>query len=248
VGVKQTINLTGISPGSANKSRTVALKAASSNTQVIPQPVVNYTSPSSSGVLTFTPAAAGTSIISVSATVSIGSQTNYVTTQRFGVTVVPAGSTAPRITGQPTNQIALAGQNVTLSVAVTGAAPLKYQWQCNTCVLPSATNAALNLSNVTTNQTGLYKVTVSNGLGETNTTAALSVYPTLAATLASATPPSRGQFAMTINGVTGYKYVVQTSSNMMNWVSIKTNNAPFTFVDTNAARFSQRFYRSFYLP
>jgi DNA-binding beta-propeller fold protein YncE len=113
--------------------------------------------------------------------------------------------------------------------------------------LPSATNAVLKLSNVTANQAGQYTVTVANILGATNTAAALSVYSTAAATMAPAIAPSRGQFAVAISGVTGYKYVVQVSSNLVNWVSVQTNTAPFKFVDSNAGRFSQRYYRSFYL-
>lgn len=68
----------------------------------------------------------------------------------------------------------------------------------------------------------------------------------LAATLASATPPARGQFALNINGVVGDKYVVQVSTNLVNWTSLQTNTTPFTFVDTNAIHFKQRFYRSYY--
>jgi len=67
------------------------------------------------------------------------------------------------------------------------------------------------------------------------------------ATLAVAPPASKGQFALTVNGVTGFTYVVQASTNLVNWISVQTNTAPFTFVDVNASQFSQRFYRSFYL-
>jgi Fibronectin type III domain len=69
-----------------------------------------------------------------------------------------------------------------------------------------------------------------------------------AATLVTVAAPANGQFAMTVNGVTGYNYVVQVSSNLVNWTSVLTNTAPFTFVDVNASQFSQRFYRSYYLP
>lgn len=240
-GVKQTVNLAGISSGSTSGSITV--KALSSNTQIVPQPLVVYRSPGSTGSLNLTPQTAGTAIVSV----TVNSASGKVI-QTFSVTVLPAGSTPPKITGQSTNQVAMPGQTVKLSVAATGTSPLKYQWQCNSCILASATNAVLNLSIISTNQAGVYKVTISNSLGTTNSTATLSVYPNLAAFLAPATPPSRGQFALTINGVAGFKYVVQASSNLVNWTSVKTNVAPFTFVETNANRFVRRYYRSFYLP
>ena len=56
-----------------------------------------------------------------------------------------------------------------------------------------------------------------------------------------------GQFAFNVSGITN-QCVVQASTNMVNWVSIQTNTAPFMFVDSNAGQFKQRFYRTVYLP
>jgi hypothetical protein len=60
-----------------------------------------------------------------------------------------------------------------------------------------------------------------------------------------------GQFALTLAGVPGYEpavsgttYVIEASTDLVNWIPVYTNTAPFTFVDTNAGQFSQRFYRS----
>ena len=36
--------------------------------------------------------------------------------------------------------------------------------------------------------------------------------------------------------------------NLDSWTSALVNTVPFTFVDTNAGQFKQRFYRSFCLP
>ena len=57
-----------------------------------------------------------------------------------------------------------------------------------------------------------------------------------------------GQYALIVAGVPGYNYVVQASTDLVNWVPVQTNTAPFTFVDTNASQFGQRFYRSVYAP
>ena len=43
------------------------------------------------------------------------------------------------------------------------------------------------------------------------------------------------------------RYAVQASTNLVNWVSVQTNTAPFTFVDTNIAAYSKRFYRAYAL-
>jgi len=55
---------------------------------------------------------------------------------------------------------------------------------------------------------------------------------------------TNGQFQFDISGVTGLNYSVQASTNLVDWVPLGTNVSPFTFLDTNAAHFPQRFYRS----
>jgi endonuclease/exonuclease/phosphatase family metal-dependent hydrolase len=78
---------------------------------------------------------------------------------------------------------------------------------------------------------------------------------------ASNPPPSRamlnapglngtGQFEFTVMGSAGSNYVVEVSTNLngANWVSLQTNAAPFTFVETNSGLYSQRFYRAVALP
>jgi len=54
------------------------------------------------------------------------------------------------------------------------------------------------------------------------------------------------QFRFTVNGWTGTNYVVQATTDLVtaNWISLKTNAAPFQFIETNANTFSQRFYRA----
>ncbi len=57
---------------------------------------------------------------------------------------------------------------------------------------------------------------------------------------------ANGQFALTVLGDTNVECVVQASTNLVDWVPVLTNTAPFTFVDSNAAQFSQRYYRTVY--
>jgi hypothetical protein len=73
------------------------------------------------------------------------------------------------------------------------------------------------------------------------------VAPSVAATL-TALPGSAGQFSFSVSGTSGYQFVVQSSTNLIDWVSVQTNTVPFTFTDTNAASLPQCFYRTFYLP
>ena len=61
---------------------------------------------------------------------------------------------------------------------------------------------------------------------------------------------TNNQFQFTVNGWAGTNYVVQATTNLAtaNWISLKTNAAPFVFTQTNAAMFSQRFYRAMIGP
>lgn len=85
----QTVVLTGISSGANDEAQTLSLTATSSNPDLIPHPVVNYTSPSDVGYLTFQPATGryGTSTITVTVNDSAGSDNSV--SQAFTVTVVP---------------------------------------------------------------------------------------------------------------------------------------------------------------
>jgi hypothetical protein len=94
-----------------------------------------------------------------------------------------AGKCQPaRITTQPASQSVMVGTNVTLAVAAQGTLPFSYQWQRNGTNLSDggnlsgATTAALNLSNVQTNDSANYCVMISNVVGSvTSSVAALSV-------------------------------------------------------------------------
>ena len=89
-----------------------------------------------------------------------GGSTNAVATLTV---VVP-----PLITNQPAGQTVAVGTNVTFSAGVSGTAPFAFQWLFNGTNIAGATTNPFTLSNVQTNQTGLYSVVVTNFAG-TNT-------------------------------------------------------------------------------
>lgn len=97
---QQTINLTGIDPGAANETQTLTITATSSNTAVIPNPTVTYTSPNTTGTLKYTPVtnASGTAIITV--TLNDNQNNNNTVTQTFTVTV----NATPTISNAGSNQ------------------------------------------------------------------------------------------------------------------------------------------------
>lgn len=66
-----------------------------------------------------------------------------------------------------------------------------------------------------------------------------------AATISSMVASPAGQFSFAVSGTANGGYVVQASTNLVNWVSLQTNtSSTFTFVDPNAGQFSHRFYRA----
>jgi hypothetical protein len=51
-------------------------------------------------------------------------------------------------------------------------------------------------------------------------------------------------FRLSLSGVPGCRYAIQGSTNLVAWVSLATNTAPFGFADTNAGARSAQFYRA----
>jgi len=84
----------------------------------------------------------------------------------------------PIIAMQPANQAAAQGGTASFGILSSGRLPLSYQWQFAGANLLDATNAMLALSDLSTNQTGMYDVLVSNSLGSTiSSNALLTVLP-----------------------------------------------------------------------
>jgi len=86
---QQTVNLSGISSGASNEVQTLTVTASSSNLGLIPNPTVNYTSPNSTGTLTFTPVALANGSATITVQVSDGASSNSAVTRTFSVIVNP---------------------------------------------------------------------------------------------------------------------------------------------------------------
>jgi len=265
----QTVALAGITSGAANETQSLQVTAKCSNPALIPKLTVNYLSPNLAGTLAFKPAGNSSGLAVITVMVNDGARSNNIVTRSFLVTVLAsvqnmAGKTSgasavssaaisAQITVAPaispvTNRVVMAGATVSLNATATGTGPFQYQWRLNGVPLAAATGAALTIRNVQASQAGDYSVTVSNGTGATNSVSVqLAVFATPAATLTAAVH-SPGQFGFLVSGVTGYRYVVQTSPDLVKWTSVQTNSAPFTFQDNNAGAVSRRFYRTYYLP
>jgi hypothetical protein len=127
-------------------------------------------------------------------------------------------------------------------VAATGNS-LSYQWHLNNTNLPGAIGPVLTLNEVTTNNMGVYSVTVNSPGGSvTSSNATLAAYFAII-TMVSHTS---NEFTLSLSGVPNEKYSIQGSSNFVDWVDLTTNTPPVTFTDTNHLNY--RFYRGRLLP
>lgn len=132
--------------------------------------------------------------------------------------------------GAPAIQTGLASQTVAWGGAArfiataTGACSLSYQWQLNGTNIDGATNAWLILSNILGNQAGAYTVVVSNSLGTATSAAGpLAIQPRFATSQLSL---SNGQFHLVAGGTQGAPFILETSSDLTNWVPAQTNTFP----------------------
>ena len=293
----QTVSLSGITSGAANENQKLAVTAVSSNTGLIHNPTIKYTSPKTNGTLTFTPVANKTGTAAITVTVKDGGASNNIVTQTFTVTVIAP----PLPTFDVINDITISKDAAQQTNMVTGIScvatnenpKLKLTAKTSNLLLMYSLNLKVNYHSPDATATLTFKptskmtgttiitVTLQDSARKINNTFtrtfAITVLSNMVATPSvavqektdstnSATDDSsggpapvtleslgyaNGQYALTVAGAPGYEtaasgttYVIEASTNLVNWIPVHTNTAPFTFVDADAGQFSQRFYRA----
>src|SRR5690606_36223882 len=120
----QTVNLSGISSGAANENQTLTVSATSSNPALIPHPTVNYSSPNTTGSISFTPAANASGTATITVTVNDGQAQNNTVSRSFTVTVVDTSNAQPTLNaiGNVTVNEDAGAQTVNLSGITSGSA------------------------------------------------------------------------------------------------------------------------------
>ncbi len=107
------------------------------------------------------------------------------TLDNFGAVVIPA--TVPVLLTPLADQSVAPGETLALTVSVSGAPPLVYQWRKNGADISGATNAGLTLVNAQAGDSGNYSVLVTNVFG--SVTASNLVTVACAAPVALTTQP-----------------------------------------------------------
>ena len=97
---------------------------------------------------------------------------SYVSSQT-STTTQTTTLTAPSVTTQPASRTVTVGQTATFMVAVTGTAPLTYQWRKNNTAISGATSSTY-ITPATTSADNLaqFTVAIGNGAGSTTSKAA----------------------------------------------------------------------------
>jgi hypothetical protein len=149
---------------------------------------------------------------------------------------------------QPLSQTAALSSNVILRAAAVGGPPLFYQWRFNGADIPWGTSSTLVLTNFTGAREGIYQVQVSNAGGSTNSSPALAMLNN----------PVRIQYGvgdcrydLRLTGPAGNTFILQTSSNLVNWTPVVTNTASTGIVevyDTGLPARPARFFRAASVP
>ena len=172
----QTVNLSGIGPGSSNEVQTLTVTATSSNPGLIPNPAVAYSSPNTTGSLTFSSVTNASGTAAITVVVNDGQSISNTISRAFNVTVT-AVNDSPLLSDIPSQSInknnPTAAIPFTVQDAETVASNLVVQASSsNPTLLPNAqivlggtgTNRTITL-NPATNQSGTATITVSVGDG-----------------------------------------------------------------------------------
>jgi len=163
----------------------------------------------------------------------------------FTNSYIAALDISPSIVNAFSGETAIWGTSATISVGAVGNGTLTYQWYFNGVPIEGATLPSLNFSSIQFTNGGLYSVVVSSQYGSvTNIAEQVVVNP---AGISLGFYPG-----LTISGVAGYSYIIQSSTNLANtnsWVT-KTNltlTLPMQlWIDTNVDASSPFNTKTFY--
>jgi uncharacterized repeat protein (TIGR01451 family) len=158
----------------------------------------------------------------------------------------------PRINSQPVSRTAAPGATVSLNTSVSGYTGPYCQWFFNGVRIPWATSNIVTITNLQSATAGTYQMIATNSLGTAVTVPAClllnsSLHLDSCSVGAAGVGTSGNGFQMRLVGVAGSNYVLQASTDMVNWAPIATNTPAtglWNFTDGQSTNFVRRFYRA----
>ncbi len=146
----------------------------------------------------------------------------------------------PTVVVEPVSRYGARGDGFQLTSLAVGSPPLGFQWFHNGTPVWGADSSSMELSDLQPALAGDYFLVVSNHLGAATSAVAMV---NLSEGMLRTPRWTEGGFLLEVSGIPGWDYVVQNSTNLIDWTSLATNKAPFTFLDSSADAGSPRFYR-----
>ena len=263
----QTVSLTGISAGAANENETLTVTADTTNTALVTNLVVTYTSPDSTGSLSFNLVTNAFGTATITVTVNDGEPSNNIVSRSFTLTVTPVNDPP---TLDPLNNLNIlenAGMQV---VSLTGISPgpgnEKTQavsitaMSSNPALIP---NPSVNYTSPgstgtltfapLTNQFGTATITVvlqdNGGTANGGVDSLTNSFTTTVAGLIinSISNQPGGNVVIRFQGIAGHQYAIEASPDLMSWSTLgnamEDTPGEFEFEDTGTAGLAARFYR-----
>ncbi|HEX5221722.1 MAG TPA: DUF3500 domain-containing protein [Verrucomicrobiae bacterium] len=169
----------------------------------------------------------------------------------FGPNTISTPNRLPTITDSPASRTNEVGTSTTFTVGATGQGTLFYQWQKNNLPIPEATNASFTIDSVANSDAASYRCAVWNFMGHRFSDAATLSVPTTNPPSISEATSANGTFALQVAGDVGPEYVIQGSTNLVDWEFLYSTNPavmPFQWMDASASNFPARFFRVYYNP
>lgn len=222
----QSINLTGITAGPANEIQALTVTATSSNTALIPNPSVSYTSPATTGSLSYTPVANANGSAVITVTVNDGQAANntFVRTFTVNVTAVNDAPTITTILDQTINEDGNTGPLAfTIGDVETSASVLTVTGVSSNKTLVPDANLVFGGSGASRTVTA---TPAANASGTT----------TITLTVSDGTTTSSSAFLLTVTAVNDPPTITDITDQVITYNTL-TNALPFTIddVETDAA-------------
>jgi hypothetical protein len=116
----------------------------------------------------------------------------------------------PTLQGLVATQTVTVGSTITLAPSISGAIPMKFVWRKDNLVITNLTIPFLQMTNVTTAQTGNYSLTVSNDLGALTVTMPVHVVAPMLCSVSQ----TAGNLNFNFPTVANFRYTIQQATNL----------------------------------